>query len=132
MTTASTTQLRMCMLDYDNYFVKRASEKEFLNEISSSKQEKADEIFAKDGDFKYNKAMDYNGDGIVTYDEYMRYCEENAVSQYSQNPSSTIVQSVINESAQVNSIRPLNIGRALASYVTFEQTPLEASIESQA
>lgn len=129
MTTAATTQLRMCMLDFDNYFIKRASEKDFMNETSSAK--KNNEIFAKDGDFKYDKAMDYNGDGIVTYDEYMRYCEENAVSQYSQNPSQTIVQTIIDESAQIQSIRPLNIGKALNSYDIAEHSPLESTIESQ-
>ena len=131
MTTASTAQLRMSMLNYDNYFVKRTSEAEVLTEDTLKNKEKSDEIFAKDGDFKYNRAMDYDGDGVVTYDEYMRYCEENAVSQYSQNPSQTIVQSVVDDSAQIQSIRPLNIGKALNSYNFIEHAPQEAVIESK-
>ena len=132
MTSATTAQLRMSMLDYDNYFIKRASEKEITNEQDVFKQEKVDEFFAKDGDFKYDKAMDYDGDGIVTYDEYMRYCEENAVSESFKNPSHTSVQAVVDSVAQNQSIRPLNIGKALSAYIFAENVPHESAIESQA
>ena len=132
MTTALTAQLRMSMLNYDNCYVKRTSEPEISAENTYSSKEKSDEIFAKDGDFKYNKAMDFDGDGIVTYDEYMRYCEENAVSQYSQNPSQTVVQTIVDDSAQIQSIRPLNIGKALSSYNFIEHAPQDAVIEGLA
>lgn len=131
MTTASTAQLRMSMIDFDNYFIKKTSETETTKEAIHNAP-KTEDIFAKDGDFKYNKAMDYNGDGIVTYDEYMRYCEENAVSEYTKSPSFTTVQALVDESAQIQSIRPLNIGKALNSYYLSEQSYFESSIESQA
>ena len=40
-----------------------------------------DLIYAKDGDQKYNPEQDSNGDSIVSYAEYLRYCEQNAKTE---------------------------------------------------
>ncbi len=37
-------------------------------------------VYAKDGDPRYDEAMDYDGDGVVTMEEYQQYCEENNIS----------------------------------------------------
>ena len=37
-------------------------------------------VYAKDGDPQYDEAMDYDGDGVVTMEEYQQYCEENNIS----------------------------------------------------
>ena len=98
--TTNINQLRMSMLNI-NYQaidgIKNSSSK--INQDG-----KKEEIYAKDGDFKYEKAMDYNGDGIVTYDEYMRYCEENAVSQYNENPNMTTYQKITDTNHMINEI----------------------------
>lgn len=99
-----------------------------LREIESSDKT----VYAKEGDEKYDKAMDYDEDGQISYDEYMKYCEENAVSQYSENPGKTIVQKFTDTSTQIQSIRPLNIGKALFTYSQAEQAPFEASVKSEA
>ena len=35
-------------------------------------------IYAKDGDRNYDSELDTNGDSIISYTEYLRYCEQNA------------------------------------------------------
>ena len=40
-----------------------------------------DLIYAKDGDSKYDKEQDSNRDAIVSYAEYLRYCEQNAKTE---------------------------------------------------
>ncbi len=77
-------------------------------------------VYAQEGDDNYNAEMDANGDGTVTYDEYMAYCEKNAVSQYSENPGLTVVEHVQNTDNNIQSIRPINIGKALSTYSSSE------------
>lgn len=89
-------------------------------------------VYAQEGDEKYDKAMDYDEDGQISYDEYMKYCEENAVSQYSENPGKTVVQKVLDSNAQIQSIRPLNIGKALSAYSNVKHVPTEATVNSKA
>ena len=74
-------------------------------------------IYSKRGENNYNMAMDYNNDGIVTYDEYMRYCSENAASQYKTNPSYIFIAT--NSKSINDNIRPIHIGKALDMYFHF-------------
>lgn len=41
-------------------------------------------VYAKEGEPRYDEAMDLDGDGIVTMDEYQKYLEENSVSTTEQ------------------------------------------------
>jgi len=129
--TSTINQLRMSMLDTHYHSIKNLKNNSLSN-IEDLNTKNNDEIYAKDGEFKYEKAMDYNEDGIVTYDEYMRYCEENAVSQYSENPNFTTVQKLIDTNAQIQSIRPINIGKALNIYSQMESNEIESVVESEA
>ena len=44
-------------------------------------------VYAKDGEPRYDEAMDYDGDGVVTMEEYQQYCEENNISTQEQAES---------------------------------------------
>ena len=81
--TSSINQLRMNMLDMQAFQMQKANRPTVENII----EEEQEKVFAKKGQDNYNEVMDFDGDGVVTYDEYMRYCEENAVSEYKTNPS---------------------------------------------
>ena len=94
--TSSIKQMRINMLDM---------KKTDIDTLTEMQEEK---IFAKKGEENYDEAMDYNHDGVVTYDEYMRYCSENAVSQYSSSPSMIFVSKVQDGAGQIQSLRPLN------------------------
>ena len=72
--TSSINQLRMNMLDMQSLQSVKQS-RPTVDKIIEEEQEK---VFAKKGENNYNEAMDFNGDGVVTYDEYMKYCEDNA------------------------------------------------------
>ena len=125
--TSSINQLRMNMLDMQAFQSSKTNRVTVDNLIET--QEKEEKIFASKGEDNYNEAMDFNGDGVVTYDEYMRYCEENAVSQYNSNPSMTFVSVAQNSAGQV---RPVHIGRALENYSYFGEEKLKPYIETEA
>jgi hypothetical protein len=103
-------------------------DKPVLEELVQKEDEK---VFAKKGNDNYNEAMDYNGDGVVTYDEYMKYCEENAVSQYSKNPGLTIVDKVDDLASKLQNARPIHIGRALDIYSHFGEIELNPYVETE-
>ena len=122
--TSSINQLRMNMLDMQVFQTIKANRPTVENLIQAEEK-----VFATKGEDNYNEAMDFNGDGVVTYDEYMRYCEENAVSQYSSNPSYTFVSTVQNSDGQ--SVRPVHIGRALENYSHFGEENLLPFVETE-
>ena len=122
--TTSINQLRMNMLD-THLFQASKINKPTLEKILEEDKEK---VFASKGEDNYNEAMDFDGDGVVTYDEYMRYCEDNAVSQYNSSPSLTFVSVAQNTDGQVRSV---HIGRALENYSYFGEEKLKPYIETE-
>ena len=124
--TTSINQLRMNMLDMQTFQLAKTNRPTVENLI----EEEQEKVFAKKGEDNYNEAMDFNGDGVVTYDEYMQYCEENAVSHYDSSPSYTFVSTVQNSDGQ--SVRPVHIGRALESYSHFGEEALKPYLETEA
>lgn len=44
--------------------------------------------YAVEGDSKYDKAIDSNEDGIITYNEYVKYITESRLSKYNLTDSS--------------------------------------------
>ena len=124
--TSSINQLRMNMLDMQAFQTAKANRPTVDNLIQT--EEKEEKVFATKGEDNYNEAMDFNGDGIVTYDEYMRYCEENAVSEYKTNPSVTFVSVAQNTSGQV---RPVHIGKALENYSHFGEEKMLPFVEKE-
>ena len=125
--TTSINQLRMNMLDMQT-----------LNSVKTNRptvdklieeQEKEENVFTKKGQDNYNEAMDYNGDGVVTYDEYIQYCEENAVSQYNSSPSLTFVSTAQASDGQI--VRPVHIGKVLESYSFFDEKKLNPYVETE-
>lgn len=124
--SSSINQLRMNMLD-SQLFQSSKVNKPTVENIMQEEQEK---VFAKKGEDNYNEAMDFNGDGVVTYDEYMKYCEDNAVSEYKTSPSYTFVSTVQNSDGQ--SVRPVHIGRALETYSHFGEESFKPYVETEA
>ena len=123
--TSSINQLRMNMLDSQLFHSSKVNKPTIENLI-----EEQEKVFAQKGEDNYNEAMDFNGDGIVTYDEYMKYCENNAVSECNSNPSYTFVSTVQNSDGQ--SVRPVHIGRALETYSHFGEESFKPYVETEA
>lgn len=125
--TSSINQLRMNMLDMQAFQTSKSNRPTIDSLIQA--QEKEEKVFATKGEDNYNEAMDFNGDGVVTYDEYMKYCEDNAVSQYNSNPSYTFVTTTNDSEKQ--SIRPIHIGKALETYSHFGEEKLNPYIQTE-
>ena len=78
--------------------------------------------YAVKGDDAYVEEMDANGDGTITYDEYMEYCKQNAVSNNNSESGRTVVQ------RDAETIRPLQVGRAFETYARAEASGLPQSM----
>lgn len=103
------------------------------SKINGSKSETENEmVYAKEGDARYDKEMDANEDGTITYDEYIKYCEEHAASTYTDNPGKTVVEKIKDSESNIQSIRPINIGKALSSYSNSGIEFPEPKIKSEA
>ena len=122
--TSPINQLRMNMLDMQAFQATKTNRPTIENIL----EEKEEEVFATKGEDNYNEAMDFNGDGVVTYDEYMKYCEDNAVSQCNSSPSYTFVSVAQNANGQV---RPIHIGRALENYSHFGEEKINPYVETE-
>lgn len=111
--TSSINQLRMNMLDIQSFHQAKNNKTpvdNLLEEKTSTKNQQ---------DIKNE----------FSYDEYMQYCEENAVSQYNSNPSFTFVATTQNTDGQ--NVRPIHIGRAFASYSHLEEEVIKPYIETE-
>ena len=124
--TTLINQLRINMLEMQAYQGVKNTRPTVENVVEEDKEK----IFAQKGEDNYNEAMYFNGDGVVTYDEYIQYCEENAVSQYYLNPSVTFISTTTQDSNS-NTVRPVHIGRALESYSLFGEEKIKPYVETE-
>ena len=123
--TSSINQLRMNMLDMQAYPNTQTS-RIIVDNILEEEQEK---VFSQTSNNNFNKTLVFNNNEVVTYDEYIRYCEENAVSQYNSNPSYTFISST--QGIEGQNIRPVHIGKALDAYSHFNEEKLKPYVETE-
>ncbi len=60
------------------------------DDSESDKKNENQIIYAREGEESYDKNMDLNRDGKVTYEEYLRYCEKQRQTSNSKNPYSKL------------------------------------------
>lgn len=60
---------------------KIASENEKENKNKDDNKNEDNAVYAKEGDEKYDEAMDENGNGVVTYAEYLKYINEESLGK---------------------------------------------------
>lgn len=71
MTTMEFSKVKDSLID-------KNVESSIKNPTDSKIQGEESSVYAKKGDDKYNEAMDSNKDRVVTYEEYVKYCMEQA------------------------------------------------------
>ncbi len=96
---------------------------------SVSSQEK-ELVYAKQGDPNYSEEMDADSNGTVTYDEYMEYCKENAVSPTTKLSASTKIDK--EGSVDSDGIKTIHVGKAFEMYSRSSINMPEAKINSEA
>ena len=98
-------------------------EKQCKSEAQSRIKEIGSEAFyAKRGDSKYDKAMDTNNDGKISYKEYLEYCREYA--KQSNEKSNTKINKTEN-----NEYKFTSTGKAIKAYALNESAPAEGMVE---
>lgn len=100
----------------------RAESSEQIRKIES----KGEAIYAEEGDDKYSEEMDTNADGKITYDEYMKYCEEQEKAQANQQPQKAEL------SNDEEKVIVKNEGKAINTYAQAESEESESKIEKEA
>lgn len=101
---------------------KRASSE--IKEIKSD----SDAVYAKEGDDNYEKEMDANDDGKVTYDEYLRYCEEQEQAQGRKQTEKAEVTKVENSGEEQFVVQ--NTGKSINKYT--EKSESETIVDKEA
>lgn len=89
-----------------------------------SKIKPKEEVYAKEGDEKYDEEIDENGDGKITYDEYIKYCEEHEKDA----PDSSSTAKMEKEEDEVVIKNP---SKAISSYSKNENSKVESKIENE-
>lgn len=93
-------------------------------EIKEIKPE-GDAVYAKEGDKNYDKEIDENSDGKITYDEYMRYCEENEKAKEKQQPEKAETEE------QEKQFTVKNDGKAINTYIKNENAKEQTKVEKE-
>lgn len=76
--------------------------------------------YAVEGDSKYDKAIDSNEDGIITYNEYVKYITETRLSKYNLTDSANnTVTYNLSEDSQTGLLKfsVTNMKKIMASYL---------------
>lgn len=105
--------------------------KEIKEEDKNLQQQDKEQVYAKSGEPKYEEKMDSDSDGVITYDEYMKYCEEN-VSEEKEQSAGTVVEKVEDPDSEAENVRPVNIGKALNTYAESKAEAPVSKIEGTA
>lgn len=103
-----------------------------IKEKDKNNNQEEERVYAKSGEPKYEAEMDADSDGVITYDEYMKYCEENGVSDEKEQSAGTVVEKVEDADSERENVRPVNIGKALNTYAESETEAPESKIEGLA
>lgn len=99
---------------------------EFVNvstEISKIKP-KEEDIYAIEGDEKYDEEIDENGDGKITYDKYIKYCEEHE-KDTQENSSNAKIEK------EEEAVVIKNPSKAISSYTKTENSETKSKIENE-
>ena len=86
--------------------------------------------YAVKGDKKYNKEMDTDSDGTVTFNEYVKYISSQNVSKYKLPENKTVIKNLFDVENGANKTQILNYGKALSSYI-LSSTVLPQSLISK-
>ena len=89
---------------------------------SPLKQSSTESTYAKQGDNKYNISMDSNHDKVVSYKEYMEYCQKNVAPH--ELKAETKVEETENGKLKIT-----NAGKAIKAYGQSEKDTLRSTFE---
>ena len=90
--------------------------------------------YAVEGDSKYNEEIDTNGDGIITYSEYVRYISDSVSSKLNvpENTSSTTFKLDTDSKTGLLKFSVTNMTKVLTSYLNSSAQLPVGFIETEA
>lgn len=126
--TSVSNQIQSNAMELDAMLLQNAMESSA--KIREIKTEAKEMVYAEKGDSKYDDAIDENGDGKITYKEYMNYCEAQNSTQDTKQPEKTEAETTENSDTGEKQIVIKNAGKSINKYTETEQP--EAKIEENA
>lgn len=120
----SVKQQQQMLRDRLNYQLntERTKSSEEIRKIESD----AETVYAKEGDENYKKEIDSNNDGKITYEEYMKYCQEQEKSQEPPQPEKATLEKAEDETVVIK-----NEGKAINTYAKAETEESESKIKKE-
>lgn len=120
MSNSVSSQIQSNAMELDAMLIKGATEASA--KIREIKSEAKEMVYAEEGDSKYDKAIDENGDGKITYDEYMKYCEsQQTAAQDTKQPEKAETETTENADTGEKQIVIKNAGKSINKYTETEQ-----------
>ena len=93
----------------------------------------AEAVYAKEGERNYDEAIDANKDGKITYEEYLKYCEENKESTKDEKSSgSASVEKTQDPETNEEKFVVRDSRKAMNSYANTDSKEPDVKIESEA
>lgn len=134
----SASEMKQMLKDRLNYQINNETERA-SSEIKEIKSD-SDAVYAKEGDDKYDEAIDENRDGKITYEEYMKYCEEQEKDTSSEEVVSATFEKVApSEVAETPSVLTgaeevviKTPAKAISTYSKAENGVAEGKVEDKA
>ena len=108
--------------------IKPKEEESETAQKESAENEDEEAVYARIGDTKYENVMDSDNDGVITYDEYMKYCEENNETPKDKDKSAKAeLEKTEDPETKEKRIVVKNYGKAIQSYSNSNSSFLENS-----
>lgn len=90
-------------------------------------------VYAKEGEKNYDEAMDSNKDGKVTYEEYLKYCEENEeASNTEKNFGTTSFEKTQDSETKEEKVVVRDSRKAISSYLNSDSKEKNVKVEREA
>jgi len=126
MTVSVSSQIQDNAMQLNAMLIQNAAESS--SQIREIKSEVKEQVYAQEGDKNYDEAMDENGDGKVTYSEYIKYCEAQKQTQTEKQPEKAEVETTSDTKKEQFTIK--NAGKSINQYARTELP--EAKIKEKA
>jgi len=89
--------------------------------IREIQPEVKEQLYAEEGDKNYDEAMDENGDGKITYTEYMKYCEDQQSTRTSKQQERAETEKTADTETGKEQFAIKNAGKSINQYAKVEQ-----------
>ena len=127
-TTAAANEIKLSMLELNSQIMQGTTSvisnigglKKQTNPLMEALSSTDVHVYAKKGDSKYKEEIDINDDGTITFNEYVKYINEQNFSTSANDALKNLARytKTQDDETKTETITIQNIGKAIRSYMT--------------